>query len=320
MTELTDHEDISEAARTEIFVLRKELLVKESDIKNLQIELSQQKKNIESDVYKKYKEKLSGIRTEMSRRLDKFRLELEKTVGSLGGDMTMAEIEDSTNREILRMRRLIVDKEDEVKKLKLELESVEEDFELENNTLKAEIDNLRDVALAQKLGESATLELLKKQVGDLNDDLKAKIKELEEEKKGRAKDKIESETAFKTLQIDFEDLTQSSHRKVGQLQIELTKRQNDLLLKQHDGLHNVEEMEQLHRKYKALKLEYEELKATRSGGNFYQKQLLERIQQERDSLAEQLAHLHQSKILLINSLSEEMENMREELRQFHAYQ
>merc|ERR1719242_88082 len=79
-------------------------------------------------------------------------------------------------------------------------------------------------------------------------------------------------------------------------------------------------MEQLHRKYKALKLEYEELKATRSGGNFYQKQLLERIQQERDSLAEQLAHLHQSKILLINSLSEEMENMREELRQFHAYQ
>merc|ERR1719361_1350043 len=125
MTELTDHEDISEAARTEIFVLRKELLVKESDIKNLQIELSQQKKNIEADVYKKYKEKLTGIRTEMSRRLDKFRLELEQKVGTVGGDMTMAEMEDSTNREILRMRRLIVDKENEVKKLKLELESDE---------------------------------------------------------------------------------------------------------------------------------------------------------------------------------------------------
>ena len=121
--------------------------------------------------------------------------------------------------------------------------------------------------------------MMKQQISDLNDEIKAKARTLEEERKLREKDKIAADTNYKTLQIDFEDLQKASTKKVKKftffffhisldfeverLKLDLQKKENDLLHVHADGLHGVEDMEELHRKCRALTAELSELKKER---------------------------------------------------------
>merc|ERR1719204_591277 len=87
--------------------------------------------------------------------------------------------------------------------------------------------------------------MMKQQIADLNDDVKAKTRELEDEKKLRGQEKIALETELKTLQVDFEDLSQASTRKVEKLKLELQKKENDLIAIQNEDVHGVEKIEEL---------------------------------------------------------------------------
>jgi len=315
--ELTN--DLEGAAQTEILVLRKELLIKESELKDKEIELVEQKKEIEANVFKKFKEKLTHIRSESSRRFDKLRVEVAKLTSTThshndGG----ANKEDLTDREILRLRRLLLDQENSERKMKMELESQEKQYEVEVFHLTNENESLKNLALSKNDSDSAMMAMMKQQISDLNDEIKLKAKTLEEERKLREKDKIAADTNYKTLQIDFDDLQKASTKKVERLKLDLQKKENDLLHVHADGLHSVEDMEELHRKCRALTAELSELKKERilNRGATYLNSSIQRLQSENDQLRTRVLDLRNSKIKLITSLSIEMDNMRSELKYY----
>jgi len=315
-TELTN--DLDGAAQTEILVLRKELLIKESELKDKEIELVEQKKEIEGNVFKKFKEKLTHIRSESSRRFDKLRVEVAKLTSTTHHNDGGANKEDMTDREILRLRRLLLDQENSERKMKMELESQEKQYEVEIFHMTNENESLKNLALSKNDSDSAMMAMMKQQISDLNDEIKAKARTLEEERKLREKDKIAADTNYKTLQIDFEDLQKASTKKVERLKLDLQKKENDLLHVHADGLHGVEDMEELHRKCRALTAELSELKKERilNRGASYLNSSIQRLQSENDQLRTRVLDLRNSKIKLITSLSIEMDNMRSELKYY----
>jgi len=315
-TELTN--DLEGAAQTEILVLRKELLIKESELKDKEIELVEQKKEIEGNVFKKFKEKLTHIRSESSRRFDKLRVEVAKLTSTTHHNDGGANKEDMTDRKILRLRRLLLDQENSERKMKMELESQEKQYEVEIFHMTNENESLKNLALSKNDSDSAMMAMMKQQISDLNDEIKAKARTLEEERKLREKDKIAADTNYKTLQIDFEDLQKASTKKVQRLKLDLQKKENDLLHVHADGLHGVEDMEDLHRKCRALTAELSELKKERilNRGASYLNSSIQRLQSENDQLRTRVLDLRNSKIKLITSLSIEMDNMRSELKYY----
>ena len=101
---------------------------------------------------------------------------------------------------------------------------------------------------------------MKKQVIDGNNEIKEIALKLEQEKKNSQIDKNRLESEIKKLHIDFEDLTNSSTRRVHQLKLEMQKNENEFFIFQQRETHEKEAVEDLHRNYKAVVSELEQLK------------------------------------------------------------
>jgi len=224
-------QDVSHVVQTEILVLRKELINKEMELNEISNQRILHNKTLEQHVYKKYKEKLSTIRNEMMRRLDKVKLEIHNLITNNSSFMEEQDKELTSNREVLRLKRIILDKEDTIQRLKLDIDANEDEYVIETQQLQAELDSLKKVALAQaEEGESAVMVLLKKQVADLNEEVKQSAINLEQEKKDSKIEMNRLEGEIKKLHIDFEDLTSSSSRRVNQLKLEMQKKENEFLI------------------------------------------------------------------------------------------
>ena len=94
----------------------------------------------------------------------------------------------------------------------------------------------------------------------MNDEIKEISRKLEDEKRSSQVEKSSLETEIKKLHIDFEDLTNSSTRRVHQLKLEMQKNENEFLIFQQEETHEKEAVEDLHRKYKAAISELEQVK------------------------------------------------------------
>lgn len=313
-------EEFSQSAdhvvQTEILVLRKQLINKEMQLNEIANQRALHKKTLEQHVYKKYKEKLSTIRNEMMRRLDKVKLEIHNLITNNSSFMDEQDKEITSDREVLRLRRIILDKENHINRLKLDIDSNEEDHQIDKEQLQAESDNLKAFFSAEKEGgESAGAALLKKQVMDSTTEIKEIAKKLEQEKKNSQIDKNRLESEIKQLHIEFEDLTNSSTRRVHQLKLEMQKNENEFFIFQQRETHEKEDVEDLHRNFKAVISELEQLKREKKSSR-YLENLIDGIQLERDNYLEQLKNARSSKIRLIQVFSNEIENMRDELKQY----
>ena len=65
----------------------------------------------------------------------------------------------SSDREVLRLRRIILDKESHIARLKDDIERNEEDYQIEMEQMQSELDNMKEFFLAEKEEGGKTLML-----------------------------------------------------------------------------------------------------------------------------------------------------------------